>query len=195
MTTSSPDTDERDPGWRRVGASVKEDRRRRGMEREHLAMLVMSRGGSMSGRRLALIEQGRVGYKGVASVESVLMVCQALDWPSGHIDRLRAGEAELPALPGDRLPAKVTAPASKLTGRLQITRSAQLAALEHRLSQTVEATRAELIRLGIGLTALDGNSITHQAAAARAARQMIMTWVAQTIADVEDNDYTEPLAP
>jgi hypothetical protein len=193
-TLDTPDekTDERDPGWRRVGQSIKDDRNRRGMERNHLAVLVTSKGGTMSGRMLALIEQGRIGHKGGASIDATLMVCHALDWPRDHVARLRAGEAELPPLPDQRMPRKVSNPAAKLTGRLQVTRSDQLARLEHALSELVESTRAELIRLGVGLAALDGDIFTHHATASRTARQMVTTWVANTIADVEDNDYTAP---
>lgn len=197
MTTPMPEQaeDPRDPGWRRVGQAVKDDRRRRGMERSHLADLVSANGGNVSARTLALVEQGRVGYRGGASTQAAFAVCHALQWPSDHVARLHNGPAPLPTLPTERVPAKAPNPAAQLTGRLQVTRSAQLAALEHRLSQAVESTRTELIRLGVGLTALQGDTYAHHAAAARAARQMVTTWVDRTIAEVEDSDYTTPLTP
>lgn len=197
MTTAPPatpgeDTDVRDPGWLRVGHALKEDRIRRGLERSHIVARVVAQGGQMSQRVVAQVEQGRIQCKGGASVEAACRVWTALGWTGNLVARIQVDGHPLPPLPDPRAPKRVHAPAASLTSRLRTVRSSQLAELEGDLDQVVDRVRTDLIRLGVGMTALDGDTASHHRTATRAARQIITAWVDRTIAELEDSDRTGP---
>lgn len=199
MTTATPatpgtDAGDRDPGWLRVGLAIKEDRQRRGWTRPHLVQRVSSTGGHLTERALALVEQGRIANKGGASPDVAKRAWEALGWTGNLAARIQVDGAPLPPLHELRAATRPPAnPAHRLTSTLHVTRSEPLARLEHRMSETVEDVRAELVRLGMELhvPGADSTDAKHTVAA-RTARQLVTSWVTQTLAEVEDNDYTAP---
>ena len=196
MTTAPPEAlevqDVRDPGWVRVGQAIKEDRQRRGWSRTHLVQRATSTGQHLTERAVSLIEQGRVDCKGGASVHAAKVAYAPLGWTENLRARIQVDGAKLPPLPDVRAPRRAQQPAASLTTSLMACRSTQVAKLDHELTECVERVRAELIRLGMGLT-LSGSSVhEHHAAASRLARHLITTRVINTLAEVEDSDYTAP---
>lgn len=196
MTTAPPAPleveDVRDPGWVRVGQAIKDDRQRRGWSRTHLVQRATQHGAHLTERAVALVEQGRVDCKGGASVEAAKRTYAPLGWTENLRARIQIDGAPLPPLPDVRAPRRAVQPAATLTTSLVACRTEQMARLDHDLTECVERVRAELIRLGMGLH-LSGTSTTeHHAAASRAARHLITTTVTNTLAEVEDNDYTAP---
>ena len=196
MTTATPEAleveDVRDPGWVRVGQAIKDDRLRRGWSRPHLVARATSNGQHLTERALALIEQGRVDCKGGASVHAAKVAYAPLGWTENLRARIQIDGHPLPPLPDVRAPRRTAQPAASLTTSLVACRPEQMAKLDHELTECVERVRAELIRLGMGLT-LPGTSVhEHHAAASRAARHLITTTVTNTLAEVEDSDYTAP---
>lgn len=189
---AEPAADVRDPGWVRVGQAIKDDRQRRGMTRGHLVARAATTGAHLTERSLALVEQGRIECKGGASIQVARRAWTALGWSENLRARIQVDGHSLPPLPDRDTPRPVTYPAASLTGRLQAARADQLARLHAKLTDTTEQVRTELIRLGHGLTALDGDPVRHHAAAARTARQLINRWSDELLADLEDNDYTAP---
>lgn len=185
--------DVRDPGWIRVGQAIKDDRQRRGWSRSHLVQRATLSGQHFTERALAMIEQGRIECKGGASVEAAKRAYAPLGWTENLRARIQVDGAPLPPLPDVRAPRRVHQPAASMTARLMDCRPDQMARLDYQLAEVVESVRAELIRLGMGLTALDGDAAAHHAAATRMARHLITTRVTNTLAEVEDNDYTAPI--
>lgn len=196
MTTASPEAleveDVRDPGWVRVGQAIKDDRLRRGWSRAHLVQRATSSGQHLTERALALIEQGRVDCKGGASVHAAKLAYAPLGWTENLRLRIQIDGHKLPPLPDVRAPRRTQQPAASLTTSLMACRPTQVAKLDHELTECVERVRAELIRLGMGLTLPGTSAEQHHAAASRLARHMITTRVINTLAEVEDSDYTAP---
>jgi hypothetical protein len=184
--------DVRDPGWVRVGQAVKEDRQRRGWTRVHLVQRATSSGKHLTERTLTLIEQGRIDIKGGASPESARLAYTALGWTEHIRTRIQVDGTPLPPLPDLTAPRRARQPASTLTTSLMACRPEQVARLDHELAQCVEKVRAELIRLGMALTLPGTDSAEHHAAASRMARHLVTTRVTDTLAQVEDSDYTAP---
>lgn len=198
MTTAPPaaskDTEDvRDPGWVRVGQAIKEDRQRRGWSRTHLVQRATTSGQHLTDRALTLIEQGRIECRGGASREAARLAYSALGWTEHIRTRIQVDGAPLPPLPSARPPRVVQQPAASLATRLLSARAEQVARLDHQLAEVVESVRTQLIALGMGLTALDGDAAAHHAAASRMARHFITTRVTNTLAEVEDSDYTAPV--
>lgn len=198
MTTAPPATaleveDARDPGWVRVGQAIKDDRQRRGWSRTHLVQRATANGQHLTERAVTMIEQGRVDCRGGTTVEAAKRAYAPLGWSENLRVRIQVDGAQLPPLEEVRAPRRVHQPAASLTTRLMACRAEQVARLDHQLTEAVESVRAQLIRLGLSLTALDGNAAAHHAAASRMARHLITTRVTDTLAEVEDNDYTAPV--
>lgn len=195
MTTAPPleaKEDVRDPGWVRVGQAIKEDRQRRGWSRTHLVQRASATGAHLTERALTQVEQGLVECKGGTSADTAKRAYAPLGWTENLRVRIQVDGAKLPPLPDVRAPRRGLQPAASLGTSLVACRPTQVARLEHELTECVERVRAELIRLGMGLT-LSGHTPTeHHAAASRLARHMISTRVLNTLAEVEDSDYTAP---
>lgn len=196
MTTAPPATleatDDRDPGWVRVGNAIKEDRQRRGWSRPHLVSRATTGGQHLTERTVTLIEQGRVDCKGGASIAAAKVAYAPLGWTENLRVRIQIDGHKLPPLPDVRAPRRTTQPAASLTTSLMACRAEQMAKLDHELTECVERVRAELIRLGMALTLPGTTALEHHAAASRAARHLITTTVTNTLAEVEDSDYTAP---
>lgn len=197
MTTAPSDTtleveDVRDPGWLRVGQAIKEDRMRRGWSRSHLVQRATASGAHLTERALAQIEQGRIDCKGGASVHAAKLAYAPLGWSENLRARIQIDGHQLPPLPDVRAPRRRSQPAASLTTSLMACRSEQVARLQHELTECVERVRTELIRQGMGLTLPGATDVQHHAAASRVARHMITTTVTNTLAEVEDSDYTAP---
>ena len=196
MTTAPPEAlevdDDRDPGWVRVGQAIKDDRQRRGWSRVHLVSRATANGAHLTERTLAQIEQGRIACKGGASVDAVKRAYAPLGWTEHIRARIQIDGAPLPPLPDVRAPRRNQQPAAALSTSLLACRSTQVARLEGELSECVERVRAELIRLGMGLTLSGTTTVEHHAVASRLARHMITTRVTNVLAEVEDSDYTAP---
>jgi hypothetical protein len=196
MTTAPPADLEvahtRDPGWMRVGQAIKDDRQRRGWTRTHLVQRATSNGAHLTERALALIEQGRVDCKGGATPQAARRAYAPLGWTEDLRARIQNDGAPLPPLPDVRAPRRAHQPAASLTTAVIACRTEQVARLEHELTECVERVRAELIRLGMGLTLPGTSTSEHHAASSRMARHFITTRVTNTLAEVEDNDYTNP---
>lgn len=196
MTTATPALeveDVRDPGWVRVGQAIKDDRLRRGWSRSHLVQRATSNGAHLTERALALVEQGRVDCKGGASIEAAKRAYAPLGWTENLRVRIQVDGAKLPPLPDVRAPRRTQQPAAALSTSLMACRPTQVARLEGELTETVERVRAELIRLGMGLTLSGTTREQHHTVASRLARHMITNLVLTTLAEVEDNDYTAPV--
>lgn len=196
MTTATPEAlevdDDRDPGWVRVGNAIKEDRQRRGWSRPHLVARATSNGQHLTERTVSLIEQGRVDCKGGASIASAKLAYAPLGWTENLRVRIQVDGHKLPPLPDVRAPRRAAQPAASLTTSLMACRPTQVSRLDHELTECVERVRAELIRLGMGLTLPGTSQEEHHAAASRLARHLITTRVTNTLAEVEDSDYTAP---
>lgn len=196
MTTAPPEAleveDVRDPGWVRVGQAIKDDRLRRGWSRAHLVSRATANGAHLTERALALVEQGRVDCKGGASIEAAKRAYAPLGWTEHIRARIQIDGAPLPPLPDVRAPRRTQQPAATLSTSLVACRPTQVARLEHELTECVERVRAELIRLGMGLTLPGTTTVEHHAVASRLARHMITTRVTNVLAEVEDSDYTAP---
>jgi hypothetical protein len=197
MTTAPPAADleaddVRDPGWVRVGQAIKDDRQRRGWSRPHLVQRATSNGQHLTDRTLTLIEQGRIECKGGASLHAARLAYAPLGWTENLRARIQIDGAKLPPLPDVRAPRRSVQPAASLTTSLMACRPEQVARLDHELTECVERVRSELIRLGMGLTLSGTTADQHHAAASRLARHLITTRVINTLAEVEDNDYTAP---
>lgn len=198
MTTAPPASDletedVRDPGWVRVGQAIKDDRQRRGWSRPHLVQRATASGQHLTERTVTLIEQGRVDCKGGASVHAAQVAYAPLGWTENLRARIQIDGAQLPPLPDVRAPRRLAQPAASLTTSLMACRPTQVARLEHELTECVERVRAELVRLGMGLTLGGASADQHHAAASRLARHLTTTWLTTTLAEVEDNDYTAPV--
>lgn len=196
MTTAPPadpeTPDVRDPGWVRVGQAIKEDRQRRGWSRTHLVQRASSTGAHLTERALTQVEQGLVECKGGTSADTARRAYAPLGWTENLRVRIQVDGAKLPPLPDVRAPRRAQQPAASLTTSLMACRGSQVARLDHELTECVERVRAELIRLGMGLTLSGTTPVQHHAAASRLARHLISTRVLNTLAEVEDSDYTAP---
>lgn len=192
MTTTTAETAEaatdiRDPAWVRVGLAIKEDRRRRGMTRLHLTHLVGQGGGTLSERTLAMIEQGRVECSGGVSKDAAKRAYTALGWTAHQFAKIFVDGTALHELPpANPRPRPVLKPAADLTGRVQVTHPIPLAKTHQDITHAVQTARTALIRLGVAMPALDGDTTAHRETAARMARQLITGWVLDAFADAED---------
>lgn len=190
---ADPATDPRDPGWVRVGQAIKDDRQRRGWSRTHLVHRATSSGQHLTERALALIEQGRVDCKGGTTIEAARRAYAPLGWTENLRARIQIDGASLPPLPAVRAPRRMEQPAAFLANSAVTCRTEQMARLDHQLTECVERVRAEMIRLATGLHLPGADPGQHHAAASRMARHLITSRVTNTLAEVEDSDYTAPV--